>query len=51
MVLAVRVSRPEKVWAPWRASSIRPVISPEVVSTRLRHSAMIFSRIRGVLRR
>ncbi|MGH8910334.1 MAG: AlbA family DNA-binding domain-containing protein, partial [Egibacteraceae bacterium] len=40
MVAAVRVSRPQKVCAPWRASSIRSVISPKEVSTRFRHFAM-----------
>ena len=51
MVAAVRVSRPQKVCAPWRASSIWSVISPKVVSIRLRHSAMIFCRTAGMLRR
>src|ERR1019366_8655362 len=51
MTAAVRVSRPQKVCAPWRASSIRSVISPKVASTRLRHSAMIFCRTGGMLRR
>src|ERR1022692_2065984 len=37
MVAAVRVSRPQKVCAPWRASSIWSVISSKVVSIRLRH--------------
>jgi hypothetical protein len=37
MVAAVRVSSPQKLWAPWRASSIRSVISPRLASTRLRH--------------
>ena len=44
MVTAVRVSRPQKVWAPCRASSIRLVISLNVVSMRFRHWAMILSR-------
>jgi len=48
MIAAVRVSRPQKVCAPWRASSIWPVISLKVVSIRLRHSAMIFRRIGGM---
>jgi peptide/nickel transport system ATP-binding protein len=51
MVAAVRVSRPQKLWAPWRASSIWSVISAKVVSTRLRHSEMIFSRAGGMLAR
>src|SRR5260370_27719170 len=38
MVAAVRVSRPQKVCAPWRASPIRSVISPKLASIRLRHS-------------
>lgn len=40
MVAAVRVSGPQKVCAPWRARSIRSVISPKLASIRLRHSAM-----------
>jgi hypothetical protein len=48
MVAAVRVSSPRRC-APWRASSIRSVISPKVASTRLRHSAMIFCRTGGML--
>ena len=51
MVAAVLVSRPQKVCAPWRASSMRSVISLKVVSTRLRHSAMTFSRMAGVAAR
>ncbi len=48
MVAADRVSRPQKVCAPCRASSIWSVISLKVVSTRLRHSAMIFCRMAGM---
>ncbi len=48
MVAAVRVRRPQKVCAPWRASSIRSVISLKVVLIRLRHSAMAFSRLDGI---
>src|ERR1700760_4089593 len=48
MVAAVLVGRPQKVWAPWRASSIRSVISLKVVSIRLRHSAMTFSKMAGM---
>jgi hypothetical protein len=48
MVAAVRVSSPQKVWAPWRASPIRSVISAKVVSIRLRHWAMIFRRMGGL---
>ncbi len=51
MIVAVRGIRPQKVGAPWRASSIWAVISPKVASTRLRHSAMIFRRIGGLVLR
>jgi len=47
MVAAVLVRSPQKVCAPWWASSIRSVISLKVVSIRLRHSAMTFSRLDG----
>ena len=40
MIAAVRVSRFQKVCAPWRASSIRSVSSPRVTSTRLRQQAI-----------
>jgi hypothetical protein len=46
-VAAVLVSRPQKLCAPWRASSIRSVISLKVVSIRLRHSAMTLRRAEG----
>ena len=48
MTAAVRVSSPQNVCAPWRASSIWSVISQKVVSIRLRHWAMIFPRIGGI---
>ena len=51
MVAAVLVSRPQKVCAPWRASSICTVISLKVVSMRLRHPAMTFSRMGGIAAR
>ncbi len=51
MVAAARVSSPQKVCALYRASSIRSVISPKLASARLRHSAMTFCKILGMLRR
>ena len=51
MVAAVLVRRPQKLVAPWRASSMRPVISLKVVSIRLRHWAMTFRRAEGMAAR
>ena len=42
-------SGPQKVWAPWRASSLWSVIWPKVGSIRLRHWAMIVRRIGGMV--
>src|SRR3954452_12228822 len=51
MVEAVRGNSPQKVWAPGRTSSIWSVISPKVVSIRLRHSAITFTRPGGMVLR